>query len=401
MLQILLLILKIIGIILAVLLGLILLILCIVLFVPICYQGKASFEGNIDSAKARGEVTWFFKLVGVTVQFRERKLKWKVRVATKTILMSGRSFDNVFSKDPETSKEEAELLESLERELDEELNKKQENGGNDFNEEHVNSSTQNEEITKEDKKASEPEKVAEAFEKPAGLEETSKRPEEVPRIEKVPQEAKEAEKTDEKIQKVTASSKETTGFKGNEALSGKLQEIGEKTEDASGSGAEDSRRQEEQSRKSLSSLGRKIAEIWNKILKTGKGICARIKSLSEKKHKVTDFLVDENHKLAWKKAKTEVFKFIGRIWPKKIRGDLIYGFEDPSITGRVLAALSFIYPFTKNDLKVRPDFEHPVICGKLLFCGRIYLFSLVGFLWNLFWCKAVRQTYKDIREFEL
>lgn len=401
MLQILLLILKIIGLILAVLLGLILLILCIVLFVPIRYQGKASFEGDIDSAKARGEVTWFFKLVGVTVQFRERKLKWKVRVATKTILMSGRSFDNVFPRDQETSREEAELLESLERELDEEFKKNQENGGNDFNEEHVNSNIKDEKITKEDKKTAEPEKIAEAFEKTAGHKETSKRPEEVSRIKEISQKVKEAEKTDEKIQEVTASGKEKTGSEGNEALSGKLQEIGEKTGDASDSGREDSKRQEKQGGKGISSLERKIAEIWDKILKTGKDICARIKSLSEKKHKVTDFLGDKNHKFAWKKAKTEVFKFIGRIWPKKIRGDLTYGFEDPSITGKVLAGLSLIYPFTKDDLKVRPDFEHPVICGKLLFCGRIHLFSLVRLLWNLFWCKEVRQTYKDIREFEL
>lgn len=401
MLQILLLILKIIGIILAVLLGLILLILCIVLFVPIRYQGKASFEGDIDSAKARGEVTWFFRLIGVTVQFRERKLKWKVRVAAKTILMSGRTFENVQAKGEKSSREEAELLESLERELNEELKKNQENGGDDGDEERVNGSTQDEEITKEDEKTSESEKITEAFEKTREPEKTSEKSKEVSGIKEVPQEAEEVEEADEKIQEVTASGKEKTGSEGNEALSGELQEIREKTEDAPDQGRKASQGQKEQSREGLSGLGRKIAEIWNKILKTGKDIYARIKSLSEKKHKVTDFLGNKVHKDAWKKVKAEAIKFIGRIWPKKIRGDLTYGFEDPSITGKILAAFSLIYPFTKDDLKIRPDFEHPVICGKLLFCGRIYLFSLARLLWNLFWCKAVRQTYKDIREFEL
>lgn len=401
MLQILLLILKIIGIFLAVLFGLLILILCIVLFVPIRYQGKASFEGDIDSAKARGEVTWLLRLVGVTVQFRERKLKWKVRVATKTILMSGRSFENVFPKDEETTQEEAELLESLERELKEEFEKNQEIGGNDSNEEHFNSRTQSEENQKEDEKTSGSEEVAEVSKEPEACKEASKGPEEVSGIKEVPQEAQTSEKADEKIQKVTASSQEKTGSEADEAVSGKLQEAGKTPATSSDSGTKDSERQEEQGRKGLSSLGRKITEIWNKILKTGKDICARIKSLSEKKQKVTDFLGDKNHKMAWKKAKTEVFKLMGRIWPRKIRGDLTYGFEDPSITGRVLAALSLVYPFTKDDLKVRPDFEHPVICGKLFFRGRVYLFSVVRLLWNLFWCKAVRQTYKDIREFEL
>ncbi len=387
MLHILLLILKIIGIFLAVLLGLILLILGIILFVPIRYQGKASFEGNIDSAKARGEVTWLLKLVGVTVQFRERKLKWKVRVANKTLLMSGRSFENVLPKDEEMSRDEVELLESLERELDEEHKKNQEYGGFS-NEEHIGISKQIKEIAKEDEKAQKSEEATQGVEEVSGVKE-------------IPQETKTPEETDEKVQEATASSQETVRPKENETVSGKIQKTGEEIKTSSDPGTKTSEGQEEQSRKGLSSLGRKIAEIWNKILKTWKGICARIKSLTEKKHKVTDFLGNKTHKDAWKKAKTEVFKFIGRIWPKKIRGDLTYGFKDPSITGRVLAALSLIYPFTKDDLKIHPDFEHPVVCGKLFFSGRIYLFSLVRLLWNLFWCKAVRQTYKDIREFEL
>ena len=90
-------------------------------------------------------------------------------------------------------------------------------------------------------------------------------------------------------------------------------------------------------------------------------ICDKIKLLSEKKEKIMEAVSDEVHKKAFIKTKNEVFKLLRRWKPKKLKADIHYGFEDPCLTGQVLAGLSVIYPFVGEHLEVEPDFENKVL----------------------------------------
>ncbi|MGN1166740.1 MAG: DUF2953 domain-containing protein [Lachnospiraceae bacterium] len=113
MLHILLLILKIIGIILAVILGILVLLVCIVLFVPIRYECDGICKGNIDTIKIRGKVTWLFHLVMADVYFKEKKLRWRIRIAWKKIT-GGESFEKSEEneKNDEKSNETKEIKET-------------------------------------------------------------------------------------------------------------------------------------------------------------------------------------------------------------------------------------------------------------------------------------------------
>lgn len=130
-------------------------------------------------------------------------------------------------------------------------------------------------------------------------------------------------------------------------------------------------------------------------------ICDKIKLLSEKKEKIMEAVSDEVHKKAFIKTKNEVFKLLRRWKPKKLKADIHYGFEDPCLTGQVLAGLSVIYPFVGEHLEVEPDFENKVLEGSLQVKGNIRMFPIVCLLWNLVWCREVRKTYFDIKNFEL
>lgn len=145
----------------------------------------------------------------------------------------------------------------------------------------------------------------------------------------------------------------------------------------------------------------KLQNIYHKIIRTKETFCAKIKTLSEKKDKVVSFLQDENHKKAWTKIKKEGWKLLKRLWPGRVKVDIRYGFEDPSITGRILAGFSVIYPFVGESVHVHPDFEQSIIDGKLYIKGKIRIFTFIRTAWNLFWCRAVRRTYHDVRELEL
>ncbi len=145
---------------------------------------------------------------------------------------------------------------------------------------------------------------------------------------------------------------------------------------------------------------KKIKNLLDKIKCTIKNICDKLKMLLEKKDKVMKFIEDRNHIKAFKKAKKEVFRLLKRLRPKKFIVKARFGFEDPSLTGKILAASSLIYPFTEDHMELVPDFENQVLEGRLTIKGRIYVIHFVCLAWNLFWCKQVRMLYKDIRNFK-
>jgi len=156
------------------------------------------------------------------------------------------------------------------------------------------------------------------------------------------------------------------------------------------------------------SLGEKIKAIWDRIKEffqnikyTISKICDKIKVLIEKKDRIIEFLTDEVHKAAFGKIKEELIRLLKYLRPKKFRADVLVGFENPHNTGQLLAGYSMVYPFIGKYAVLTPDFEKKILEGLLLVKGRIkaVYFAILG--WNLFWSKAVRKTYKDIRGFKL
>lgn len=80
MLHILLLILKIAGVILAVILGIVVLLVCMVLFVPVRYEASGKCDGTLLSVKGRIRVTWFLRAIRLDVYYKEKRLKWRIRI---------------------------------------------------------------------------------------------------------------------------------------------------------------------------------------------------------------------------------------------------------------------------------------------------------------------------------
>lgn len=141
--------------------------------------------------------------------------------------------------------------------------------------------------------------------------------------------------------------------------------------------------------------------IFQKIRSFIQSIPEKIKALKEKKDKILGFLRDETHIGAVKKGKKEVFKLLRRLRPKKLFLEARFGFEDPCITGKTLAGLSILYPFIGEYVELTPDFEKRILKGKLYTKGNVYAFHFLMLLWNLFWSRNIRQTYRDVKNFEL
>ena len=144
----------------------------------------------------------------------------------------------------------------------------------------------------------------------------------------------------------------------------------------------------------------RLRAFFQKIKYTFQRLCGKIKTLSEKKEKVKGFLTDEVHRRAFQKTKTELSRLMKRIRPKKLKGTVHYGFEDPYHTGQVLAALGVVYPWLGEAVSVYPDFEKRILQGDLYVKGTVRALYVVLLIWKLVWCKDVRTTYHHIRSFE-
>lgn len=130
----------------------------------------------------------------------------------------------------------------------------------------------------------------------------------------------------------------------------------------------------------LAGLWKNLCGIRAKIrnLKyTMQGFCVKIKE-------GRDIVIDERTKAAFFLCKAELLRLLKKILPKKLKGELHFGFEDPALTGEILGGISIFYPLFMDNVKIRPDFEETCLDGELYFKGRVQIASLIPTVWRLF-----------------
>ena len=132
----------------------------------------------------------------------------------------------------------------------------------------------------------------------------------------------------------------------------------------------------------------KIKSIPAKIRKirlTIKRICVKIEWW---KGFFSNPRIKEAISFCWKDIK----KLIRHILPVKVEGNVTFGFEDPSITGRIVALLGMSIPFHKNRIQVMPLFQtdRNILEGNIKMKGRIYGVVLVKTAAEIYFNKNVK-----------
>ena len=117
-----------------------------------------------------------------------------------------------------------------------------------------------------------------------------------------------------------------------------------------------------------SRLAEKLFDGMEKLLNKLRGLVEKVRyrfrSLQKKKRKLEKqirywrtFLshprVKQAFALVWRKGKL----LIRHVLPTRVSGDVSFGFEDPSVTGGVLAVMGMTIPLHKNAVQIHPDFE--------------------------------------------
>lgn len=128
---------------------------------------------------------------------------------------------------------------------------------------------------------------------------------------------------------------------------------------------------------SKKSVFRKIIDKIRNIKYTIKSIYDKIKNILENIKFYKRVLTSELAHTCYAKVKKVLFKLLKHIAPRKLRGNLLIGFEDPATTGQILGYICMFYPIYGNNLNVRADFENKVLDADLKFKGRIRLYVLL------------------------
>lgn len=160
---------------------------------------------------------------------------------------------------------------------------------------------------------------------------------------------------------------------------------------------EESVKQEELSAKTEK---KKKKGLLEKIKYTFQTICDKIKVLIRKKEELQAFLADELHQLAWKRLKRETWRLLQFLKPKKLVLNLHFGFEDPAVTGKVLAGLSMLYPLYTDYVNIEPEFDEKILEGDACIKGNIRGIHLLIVICNLFFDKNIKATYKEIKKWK-
>lgn len=297
MIQILLLILKIIGITLLAVLGLILLILLLVLFVPVFYKIRIIHTPEKTQVKARA--SFLFPLLLVTFQYL-KQISYKVRMFGFVLLSSEK---------PKKKKEKP--------------RKKQKNG-----------TAQENVVTQEVTEKKETITEQEADSPPMDGEEPA----------------------EEKDVSVDQQKEEKQGF--FEKIKCKIQKIRE--------------------------------TIGNTI--------SKIKKLMHQKDEVQRILGKPETKAAFSFAWDKLKRLLKHILPRKMKGYVAYGADNPATTGQVLGILSVLYARTGRLLDIRPNFEEKQLECDVELKGRIQVFTLLVIVVKVVLNKELRQLIKEFQK---
>lgn len=132
----------------------------------------------------------------------------------------------------------------------------------------------------------------------------------------------------------------------------------------------------------------KIKSIPSKIRKirlTIKRTCVKIEWW---KRFFSNPRIKEAISFCWKDIK----KLIRHILPIKVEGNVTFGFEDPSITGKIVALLGMTIPFHKNCIQIMPLFQtdRNILEGTIKMKGRIYGVVLVKTAAEIYFNKNVK-----------
>ena len=333
MLQVLLTILKILGIIILVILGIILTILLLVLLVPLRYRIDASFDG-----KPKGNVlaSWLLKLVTVHLDYDGEQLQVLAKVLCFRVFQQ-----KLWPSDDET-------LDEIEPVSDPYMM-----------EDSIAPVTMEPKKTKDD--------AAVPYEAPKSVTTSEKvssptSDQKTKRASKTVRTESETQKRPDKVQTASVEAIETEKIPLAERVMQKLAAV--------------------------------VTGIMEKIRNVSQKLSEKYAAGQDKLEMVRTFLSDTENQNTLRLLWRQILKLLKHVLPRKIRGRVRFGFDDPATTGQILTYISPFYGMYAKTLSIEPVFEEKALDGELHIKGHIRVGTLLWIVIRVILNKNFRTLVK-------
>lgn len=134
-------------------------------------------------------------------------------------------------------------------------------------------------------------------------------------------------------------------------------------------------------------LPQRICRIYRKISLTIRNIYGKIKELLK---------LLQSKEFAGAKAVIweQILILLKHAGPRKWKGTLSFGFDDPALTGQVLAGLGMCYPIYKGHVDISPYFDRKILEGDFYLRGRMYGFMMLRIIWKLYFNPNIKFMMK-------
>lgn len=125
------------------------------------------------------------------------------------------------------------------------------------------------------------------------------------------------------------------------------------------------------------------------------------KGFKLRKEKLQATWQDKSHRRALVLIWVYTKKLLRHILPRKMRGTVRLGLEDPAATGQLLGYLAIFYPYYAGQLELIPSFEESIVEADLAIKGRIGIYYLIYIVLVLYMDKDVKRLYRFYKEKKL
>ena len=156
---------------------------------------------------------------------------------------------------------------------------------------------------------------------------------------------------------------------------------------------------EESTKKDKEFFGKKIVNLLKKCYNKCKNLITKISKITNKMEMIGDLLEDEDIIDAVKRIKRYGVNGVKLLLPQKLNAKIIFGFEDPYYTGKVLGWTAALIPIYGDHINITPDFEKRILKGELKIKGRIRRYKILYLLWKVYKDKdeLIKQKDRAIR----
>lgn len=343
MLHILLTILKVIGIIILVLISLVILIIAAILFVPIRYSIDAVYDRKVKNLEFKIKITYLLHLISVKYIYKDDD-----GLSIKIFGIKTHFFDKEAKAMEEKLNKETKMFEKMSSEIKDNMSEMPE---------------AYEQLKKIDE---ERDRLAE------NVNETSDSISENASFKAVKQD-KENVSQENKTDTIKANTETQENEIDINKSNTETEENNNKDDDT-----EEFIKVEKQS--IFSRIYSKIKAIISKIKYRFIKFCDTIKKICKNVNDLKEFLSDDNTKEAFSFLKEEALVLLKHIRPRRIKGYVHFGFDDPSYTGKLLGLIYMILRGSPKEFHINADFENQVFDGEIHAKGRVqcYLLLIVG-----------------------